>query len=205
MVRKPIRLFLTFAFTITLLSALLPAGNVHALTSQFDDGVLPSLDDFIGQVSNGQAGVISGVYIPGLLAALVVQQPDGMYDFVSPWQNVITQFGLASRFGSTGLLAHNYLAGEAFGQLRKGQEVYLVDGNGAISTFIITEILRYQPMESSSTATRFLELESHGIITSSDLFTKIYSRPGQVIFQTCIQAGGDPSWGRLFVIAIPSD
>ena len=205
MARTPFRLFLTIAFLITLLSSLLPSGNVQALTGPFDQAGLPSLEEFTMQVSNGQAGQLRGIYIPGVLAAPVVQQPEGMDDFVSPWQNIITQFGLASRLGSTGLLAHNYLAGAAFGLLQEGQEIELVDGSGRISTFSVTEILRYQALDSDNTATRFLDLENRTSITSTDVFNKVYSRPGQVIFQTCIKKDGDPSWGRLFVIASPVD
>ena len=205
MTRTPIRLLLTFAFFISLFSVLIPSGNVQALIGQSDGGVLPNLSDFTGQVRNGEAGILRGIYIPGILAAPVIQQPVGMAGFVSPWQNVLTQFSLASSFGSTGLLAHNYLAGESFELLQEGQEIKLIDGSGAISTFIVTEILRYQAMDSGNTATRFMDLESNTSVLSSDLFNRVYNRPGQVIFQTCIQANGDPSWGRLFVIATPSD
>jgi hypothetical protein len=69
----------------------------------------------------------------------------------------------------------------------------------------VTEILRYQALDSDDTATRLLDLESQASITSADLFNKVYSRPGQVIFQTCIKKDGNPSWGRLFVIASPSN
>jgi hypothetical protein len=205
MARTSIRLSLTFAILITLFSFILPSGKVQALTGPFDQAGLPSLEDFTAQISNGQAGQLRGIYIPGILAARVVQQPTGMDDFVSPWQNVITQFGLASRLGSTGLLAHNYLAGAAFGLLQEGQEIELIDGSGRISTFMVTEILHYQALDSDNTATRLLDLESQTSMPSVDLFNKVYSRPGQVVFQTCIKKDGDPSWGRLFVIASPSD
>ena len=205
MARTPIRLILTFTFIITLFSSFLPSENVRALNGPFDQAGLPSLEDFAMQVSNGQAGQLRGLYIPGILAAAVVQQPAGMNDFVSPWQNVITQFGLASRLGSTGLLAHNYLAGETFGLLQEGQEIELIDGSGRVSTFTVTEILRYQALDTDDTSTRLLDLKSQASITSADLFNRVYSRPGQVVFQTCIKKDGDPSWGRLFVIASPSD
>jgi hypothetical protein len=205
MTHTPIRLFLILAFFTTLFTAVLPSGNVHALAGPFDTTTLPSLDQFIAQVRNGQAGVIRGVYIPGILAAPVIQQPGGRDDFVSPWQNVITQFGLASRMGSTGLLAHNYLAGEAFELLQAGQEIDLIEGSGVVSRFTVREILRYKALQSDSTATSFLDPESGKTIASADLFTRVYSQPGQVVFQTCIQANGDPSWGRLFVIAVPVD
>ncbi len=204
MVRTHIRLFLILVFLSTLFTSLLPSAEVHALAGPFD-GTLPGLDQFTNQVRNGQAGVLRGVYIPGILAAPVVQQPQGNEDFVSPWQNVVTQFGLASRLGSIGLLAHNYLAGEAFELLEEGQEIDLIDGRGVVSAFTVTAVLRYQALEADSTATRFLDLKHNTIIASADLFRKVYSQPGQVIFQTCIQANGNPSWGRLFVIATPKN
>ena len=205
MLRTPIRLLLTFVLFLSFFATLIPSGRVHALTDPLDEGVLPSLNDFIGQISNGDTGVLRGLYIPGILAAPVVQQPRGRADFVSPWQNAVTQFSLAARFGSTGLLAHNYLSGEAFELLRKGQDIQLIHGDGTISNFTVTEILRYQALDSDSTTSRFLDPETNTSITSADLFTRVYIRSGQVILQTCIQADGDPSWGRLFVIAVPSD
>ncbi len=167
---------------------------------------LPSLEDFTAQVSNGQAGQLRGIYIPGILAAPVVQQPAGMDDFVSPWQNVITQFGLASRLGSTGLLAHNYLAGEAFGLLQEGQEIELIDGSGRISTFTVTEILRYQALDSDNTATRFLDLESQTSMHICRFIQQSLQPSGAGGFSDLYTGkDGDPSWGRLFVIASPSD
>jgi hypothetical protein len=205
MAHTPIRLFLPLVFILTLLTAFVPSGVAQALTDPYDEAELPSLDDFIRQVSNGQAGELRGIYIPGILAAPVVQQPAGINEFVSPRHNVVTQFGLTSKVGSTGLLAHNDLAGQTFGLLQKGQELKLVDGSGKISTFIVTEVLRYQAMIPGSTTTRFLDLKSETSITAAALFNRIYNRPGQVILQTCIQADGDSSWGRLFVIAAPAN
>ena len=200
MLLKPIRLLLAFNFIMILFQVSLPSGNVHAMASDSFNGMeLPSLNLFIEQVSNGQTGEVRGVYIPDILAAPIVQQPAGKKDFVSPWQNVVTQFSMATRLGSTGLLAHNFLAGEAFALLEEGREIYLIHGDGEISTFIVTEILQYQTLDSNT----FVDLGTHKSITASSLFTRVYNRPGQVVFQTCIQSGDDPNWGRLFVIAEP--
>lgn len=205
MLLRPIRLLLNLALLLALSSALMPSGNAHALTDPLDGGALLTLNEFIGQVKIGDTRVLSGIYIPGILAAPVVQQPKGRSDFVSPWQNTVTQFSLASSFGSTGLLAHNYLAGEAFELLQKGQDIQLIHGDGTISNFTVTEVLRYQALDSDSTTSRFLDPKTNTSITSTELFTRVYIRSGQVILQTCIQADGDPSWGRLFVIAAPSN
>jgi hypothetical protein len=201
MVRTLIRPFLIVIFLTTLFTAFPPSRDAHALAGSLEGRTLPGLDQFISQVRDGQAGRLRGVYIPGILAAPVVQQPDGRDDFVSPWQNIVTQFGLAARLGSIGLLAHNYLAGEAFELLEKGQEIDLIDGRGVVSTFTVTEVLRYQALESGGTATRFFDLQNGTTITSADLFRKVYNLPGLVVFQTCIRANGNESWGRLFVVA----
>ena len=203
MALKSIRSILTISFIIILFSTIIPTGSAHAMTEDFNSASLPDLDAFVEQVKNGQADELRGIYIPEILAARIVQQPTGVEDFVSPWQNIVTQFGLASKLGSTGLLAHNYLAGERFSLLQKGQKFHLIHGDGRISTFIVTEVLQYQALEPANTSSPFVDLKNQSSLTYSDLFTKVYNRPGQVIFQTCINAGNDPTWGRLFVIAEP--
>jgi hypothetical protein len=203
MALKYIRSILILSFIAFLFSTLTPTGDVQALSGRFRTGRLPLLDTFISQVENGQAEELRGVYIPEILAARVVQQPTENNEFVSPRQDIMTQFGLASRFGSTGLLAHNELAGESFSQLQKGQRSYLIYGNGQISAFVITEILYYQALEPTSTSSNFVDLENGDLLTAPELFLKIYNRPDQVIFQTCIAAEGNRAWGRLFVIAEP--
>jgi len=40
-------------------------------------------------------------------------------------------------------------------------------------------------------------------LTAEQLFNRVYRGDRHVTFQTCIDANGDISWGRLFVIAIP--
>jgi hypothetical protein len=181
-----------------------PSGRVQAMTDDFNDERLPGMDTFVGQVRNGQAGELRGIYIAGILAAPIVQQPQGMEEFVSPWQNIVTQFGLASNHGSVGLLAHNYLAGKSFSLLQPGQQVHLVYGDGRIATFIVSEILHYQALEPDSISSSFIDLDTRESQSYASLFSRIYNRPGQVVFQTCISAGEDIAWGRLFVIAEPA-
>jgi len=203
MALKSIRSILILSFIVILFSTLIPTGDVQALSGRLRTRHLPFLDTFISQVENGQAEELRGVYIPEILAARVVQQPIGNDEFVSPRQNIVTQFGLASQFGSTGLLAHSELAGESLSQLQEGQKFYLIYGNGQTSAFVITEILHYQALEPTNTSSNFVDLENGGLLTAPELFSKIYNRPGQVIFQTCISAEGNRAWGRLFIIAEP--
>lgn len=204
MALKSIRSFLLINLIILLCWTVIPAGNVDALTTDSTSVDQSFLDTFAKQVRNGQADQLRGLYIPELLAAPVIQQPAGMDGFISSWQNVVTQFNLASKLGSTGLLAHNNMAGESFALLHKGQEFYLIYGDGKISTLVVSEILQYRALEPVNPSSSFIDLANQQILTTSELFTKIYARPGQVILQTCINADNNPTWGRLFVIAVPS-
>jgi hypothetical protein len=200
MVSKRIHWLSIFSFIVIVCLTAIPAADVHALT----DPAVTDLAVFVEQVKNGQADELRGIYISGILAAPIIQQPTEQADFVSPWQNVVTQFSLASRVGSTGLLAHNYLAGQSFVLLENGQEFYLVYGDGRVDAFAVSEILQYRALEPASTSSTFVDLENGSTLTHVELFMNIYDRPGQVILQTCISMNDDPSGGRLFIIAKPS-
>ena len=203
MALKSLRCTLAVSFIIFLFTSLIPARSAQALNRYSTSVSLPSLSEFANQINNNQGGELRGIYIPELLAARIVQQPKGHPEFVSSRQNILTQFDLASQFGSTGLLAHNYLAGESFSSLKENQIFYLIYGDGQISAFAVTEILHYQALRPTSPSSKFIDLANNDILTASELFSKIYERPGQVILQTCIAAENNSSWGRLFVIAKP--
>ena len=49
----------------------------------------------------------------------------------------------------------------------------------------------------------FRDLASAERLTAEQLFKKVYRGDRHVTFQTCMEANGDLSWGRLFVIATP--
>jgi hypothetical protein len=202
MAPRNIHFFAVLCLMVTLGSLWIPTGQALAMTGpQADD--LPSLQAFTSQIVTGQAGELVGVYIPEILAAHVTKQPDGNAAFVTPRQNFVTQFGIAAKFGSTGLLAHNYLAGQSFSKLGEAQTFYLIYGDGTTSAFAVTEILRYQALEPNSVSSTFKDLAAGETLTAADLFQKIYDRPGMVIFQTCIALNGNSAWGRLFIIAEP--
>lgn len=176
---------------------------VSALANGSAEINLPAFADFVKAVQNGEANVLRGVYIQDVLALPVVQQPAGNAGYVSYNKGEITQFGMAAQYGTIGLLAHNYLSGRHFSQLKAGQEVRLVYGDGRIETFIVTEVLRYQALQPTSPYSSFRNLDKEETLTAEGMFKRVYFSDGQVTFQTCIEAEGDPSWGRLFVIAVP--
>jgi hypothetical protein len=195
--------FLSSLIILILCTAFAPALDVRALSMDTQRSILPPLSVFINQVKNGQADQLRGIYIPDLLADPVVQQPSGRNDFVSSSQNILTQFDLAAQFGSTGLLAHNNLAGASFSLLTLDQKIFLVYGDGHVESFVVTEILRFQALDPASPSSTFVDLSNNRVLKASELFPKVYERKGDVVFQTCIASGESLNWGRLFVIAEP--
>lgn len=165
----------------------------------------PELEEFQHQVSVGPADLLTGVFVPGLLAQPVVQQPANSPEFVSPDSNVITEFSLPDRHGTTGLLAHNYLSGRKFFSMKPGQDVLLIYGDGRIETYRVDRVVHYQALTPSDPYSQFVGVNdpTRTVLSSAELFDQIYTNPGEVIFQTCIEAFGDASWGRMFVTAVP--
>jgi len=164
---------------------------------------LPDYRSFVESIQNGQTGVLRGVYVAGVLALPIVQQPVGHPGFVSQNEDEITQFNMATEVGNVGLLAHNFLSGANFTNLSPGQEVRLIYGDGAVEYFIVDQIYQYQALQPYSPNSEFRDLETDITITAEALFRKVYRGERHVTFQTCIEANGNSSWGRLFIIAQP--
>lgn len=165
--------------------------------------ILPDLPTFSQSVQNGQSNELRGVYVPQVLAMPIVQQPAGNAGYVSGTDGVITEFRMAADMGNVGLLAHNTLAGASFSGLMQGQDVTLIYGDGHRETFVITAIVKYQALDPYSPYSEFRDLQTGLTITASDLFEQVYRGERHITFQTCIEAEGNPSWGRLFVMAEP--
>ncbi len=165
---------------------------------------LPTLAEFSRTVQNGNGKVLRGVYVDNVLALPIVQQPSGSPAFVSTNDGEVTQFGMPSRYGNIGLLAHNFLSGKFFSNLAAGQQVRLIYGDGTIETFVITEILRYQALQPNSPYSSFRNVDNADETLSADkMFKRVYLGDRHLTFQTCIDAYGNSSWGRLFILAVP--
>ena len=196
------RRFLNLSFLIAVLGSLL--FNVSFTLAMGNNIVrLPDFTVFSQAVQNGKADALRGVYVPNVMALPIVQQPSGNAGFVSDNDTQATQFAMASQFGNVGLLAHNYLSGKSFSQIAVGQEVRLVYGDGRVEYFIVTEILQYQALEPNSPWSSFRNLNDNTILNAEQMFKRVYAGDRHVTFQTCIQAEGISSWGRLFVVAVP--
>ena len=166
---------------------------------------LPSFADFSRIVQNGQKDVLRGVYVDNVLALPVVQQPSRNTIYVSNNDGEATQFGMASQYGNIGLLAHNHKAGKSFSELAPGQEARLVYGDGGVVTFVIQAVLKFQALQPNNPFSSFKSLDKNDILTTGQMFNRVYAGDYHLTFQTCIAANGKLSWGRLFIIAVPKE
>ncbi|MCX7976822.1 MAG: hypothetical protein N2646_07080, partial [Bellilinea sp.] len=146
-----------------------------------------------------------GLFHPLLLQAEIIQQPKTNPAFVSPAAQKLTQFSLASQYGVTALLAHNYLLGESFLKIKEGDVLTLVYGDRTFQEYRVEEIRRYQALTPNSPYSKFINLADPDkkVFTAADLFYDIFTQKGTLILQTCIEKDGELSWGRLFIIATP--
>jgi len=158
----------------------------------------------VSQPANeGDSQLIRSVHVPNAFSYEVVQQPENNPFYVSSSKNLVTEFGLAKDYNNIGLLAHNNLAGKSFKHLNLGQEIYIVHKGGHSDRYTVSAIYRFQALEPTNTESRFVDLDTNKILTATELFGRMYTGAPHLVLQTCINAEGKPSWGRLFVIAIP--
>lgn len=193
-----------------LIGGLFTSAAPAPLDTSSESAAYPGLVEFAASVVNGQAEDVVGVYIRDIMALPVTQQPEGQTDFVAAEHNLLTQFATPKKYGTVGLLAHNYLSGSRFTQLIPDTEIILIFGGGRIERFRVQRVENYQALDPNSPFSDFIDLASTPpagstppVLTSSDLFRKLYTTSGSLILQTCIEAAGEPTWGRMFVIAVP--
>ena len=195
------RLALALSLFLLIAASLIPHPVLAAAPTHAETPVLPDLTAFVLSVENGHSNTLRGVYVDGIFALPVIQQPSTDAFYISKLADGLTQFSLAARYGNIGLLAHDYLSGQYFPQLTLGKRVFLVYGKGQIETFRITNVYRYRAIDPYDTTSNFIGLDTNQYLTDYQVFSKVYVGTEHVTFQTCIEQDGNLSWGRLFVIA----
>ncbi len=146
---------------------------------------------------------VSGVYLGDNRYLRVVNQPSGRPDYVSGISGVATSFQLASRYGTIGLIAHNYLSGRYFLNVKEGEDIHILDGHGRSRRYRVARIRQFQALEPRSPRSRFIDLDTRQTRTASEVFKEIYTGEHHLVLQTCIAKGQIKEWGRQFVIAKP--
>ena len=155
--------------------------------------------------ANSDSNAVSRVSAADLFDFSVVQQPSGNAGYVSSKSNTLTQFAMASNYGSTGILAHNNLAGKYFKSLSSGKTITVTYSDGSTKSYTVSSIKQYQALSPSDPYSSFIDLDNTSTqLSSTDLFLSTFGISGALVLQTCISKNGNSSWGRLFVIAYAS-
>ena len=165
--------------------------------------VLPTFTEFVESVKTDDPDLMVGIYSAGILADRIVHQPQGNSGAVIAEPEKVTLFALAKERETLGLLAHNYLAGDDFFNIKLGTRIYLILGDGTDLPFEVSEIHDFQALEPLNPQSDFVNLVTHEKLASGDVFSEMYDRYHHMVLQTCIERDGDPSWGRRFIIATP--
>jgi hypothetical protein len=162
-----------------------------------------AFDQFVQEVLTGDGEMITGVYVEGVLALRVVQQPYQNMAFVSNEEGTATQFQSATRFGVIGLLAHNYLSGRYFLNLSPGHEILLVFGDGQYRRYRVSGITDFERLTFNDVNSNFRDLSTQSVISSVELFNRFYRGDNTLTLQTCLEGDGYTSWGVRMVSAEP--
>ena len=134
----------------------------------------------------------------------IEQQPKKQYGYIPNKEGAGSQFQSTSDYGSMGVLAHNYLSGQRFFNMKQGDEVsanYVGGGKSAGEQFEVAEIHRYQATNPNSQTSSFVDLDTGEKLTFEQLYHNMYNENNPLVFQTCIERDGNNQWGRLFVVA----
>ena len=158
---------------------------------------------FLQDVINGDGGSITGVYVKGVLRLRVVQQPSGDLTYVSDDFGTATQFRSPQEFGVVGLLAHNYLSGKDFLSIFPGLEIRLVYGDGTYQRYRVAGLADFERLTRYDVHSDFRDLQTHQILTSTEMFTRFYTGENSLTLQTCLEKDGYFSWGVRMISAEP--
>ena len=162
------------------------------------------LNQFIGTIApTGGSRDLRGVFVQGILALSITQQPPGDNNWVTEEENQATIFSAAAQHGVIGLLAHNTRAGRDFSSIQPGQRIQLVYGDGSVRNYRLTSANSYQAIDPRSPSSDFVDLASAEYLSAGDVFNRYYTGSYPLILQTCIEQNGDSFWGRLFLVAEP--
>ena len=155
------------------------------------------------QSAGNSATTATKVDAAGLFTFAVAQQPASNAGYVSTDADKVTQFSLATKYGSQGFLGHNYLAGASFSKLLIGSVITITYADGHSLSYKVQAVRQFQATSPNSPTSSFIDLATNEKLTAKQLFLQTYGIKGNLIFQTCIAKDTELSWGRLFVIATP--
>ena len=95
--------------------------------------------------------------------------------------------------------------GSFFSNIQQGDLIVQVYGDGHTETFMAQSIQHYQALDPFNPYSQFKDLETQTTFTAEELFNNVYRGDYHLTLQTCIENNGNSSWGRLFIVATPTE
>lgn len=160
-----------------------------------------SLSELIARLVNRQDLFQLGVYVPGVMALPVIQQPVDNNLFVSTKGSVLTQFNEASMNGILGILAHNFLAGGLFYEIGLGEDIWIVKGIDTFTHYRVSSIEQYQRVKKAGAPDEYIDLSTNEELSTREVFSRYYDGEHHLTLQTCLERNGDGDWGLTFIVA----
>ncbi len=177
--------------------------NSHLFDTTKAQPDLVTIDQFISNIMDGKSESVRGVYTNGVFALKVIQQPSNNAGYVSSENGTVTQFSLAKKYNTIGLLAHNTSAGQYFSEITNGKIIDVIYGDGKVTQYQVKEVYQYQALSPNSATSDFIDLASGATYSAAEVFYQMYTGDPHLTLQTCIERDSVDTWGRLFILASP--
>ena len=137
------------------------------------------------------------IYITFLLCIFSLTTPS---NYATEKAGAVTPFKQAWQYGTLGIIAHNYLAGEHFSELKQGDQIILIYADRHIEKYVVSKFERYIALQPFSVYSDFVPDGGGKKLSAANLFLKIYDPDDRrIVLQTCY----DGYNGRLLIIAYP--
>lgn len=137
------------------------------------------------------------VYISGVLDLKVEPQLNGDNLEITNDPEIVNQYSLA-KGGTVALMAHNYLAGQYFYQIREGDVVLLDFRDGHSRKYVVTDIIEFQRLN-----LLFISTETLQVYSERQFLNTFFQSRDYLVFMTCLEKSGNVSWGVTLFIALP--
>ncbi len=148
---------------------------------------------------------VEKVFAPRVFEFQVIQQPENEDGYVSPVPEIVTQYRLPTQEGVAALIAHNYLAGRKFYELKPGAQIWLFFDDHSARSYRITQISKFRKVSPALLTSDLVDLVDQTTLTSNQAYDRFYTGAQHLTLQTCLEGNGRLDYGLMFVVAEPEN
>ena len=180
-----------------------PAIAISDVPTFTDPENLPEFDTFTEMVKNGKAENITGLYVPSVFAAPVIQIPDPKNISYVDKKN-ISQFPWNPEV--FGVVAEKTQIVKYFLKLEKGNKINVIFGDGSFMEFVVYDILELKVKKKFDPFSDLTTLDGNTTYTPEQALNMIYENPDPGLFELRAQTCSSASVRRfLFAREIPPE